>query len=538
MTALTRSTSARRAVFRWTMLLGGLLLGGPSPDARGDDPPDVNVAIQRIESLRSRGEYAEAIDSGRAALRAAEAAYGRGDRRTTNVIRALASACLETGAIAEAAPLLREARAVIERSDPVDEAALGSILGDLSQAVDDPEEGESLGRKALEIAERVHGADHPATALALNNLGALLREQARPDEAESLMRRALRIRERTDGMGSPLAAQSLCTLGQIAADRGEMSIAESLVRGSLEHRRDALPKGHPDRAESCLTLARILLVLGKERAGEALSLATEAFDAYVRTIGRSNLLTLEAMHVKANALAALGRAAESEQVHRNLVAVLEELPSSPRGLLSDVLQDSARHLVETGKPAQAAELCRRAISLGESTDGRDDARVVAARQILAEALYAGGNSDAAVAEGRAVLAAIERRGDADPLDAVAARFALAKYLLGVGALEEARSLLERCVTDLEMKTGRGSGPTLNAIHRLALVLLVTDELDEAERIVDDGLSRFHAADDVRSLDVATDLIGLRAKIYRKTGRIAEAERAEEAVRQTRAGNRR
>ncbi|MFM8733916.1 MAG: tetratricopeptide repeat protein [Pirellulales bacterium] len=522
----------------WAVVLGGLMLAGGAPHGRGDDAADVAAMIQSVDALRARGKYTQAIETAQKALATAETAFGRDDPRTTTAQAALGAAYLEVANHAAAAPLLREAVAWLERAEPRDLSTLGCVLGDLAQAVDRPSEAEPLYRRSLELAEQVHGPDHPATGLALNNLGAFLRDEGRADEAEPLMRRALRIRERAEGMGSPLAAQSLCTLGLIAADLGDMSVAESLVRSSLEQRRAAFTHGHPEIAESCLTLARILIVFGKDRADEALKLASEALAGYRAALGPTNSLTLRAMHAKADALAAVGRQAEAERVHQDLIAALDTLPATQADALAESLREFAQHLVEAGKAARAADLCRRAITLRQKAHGPDDARVLAMRQVLAEALYAEGKPDKAVAEGRAILASMAKQDDTARLDTVTARYALAKYLLAIGELEEARSLLEQSVGLFEKATGRGSRQTLDAMYRLAVTYVVTDDLAEAERIVDDGLERFSAAKDVRTGDAAADLIGLRAVIYRKTGRVKEAEEAEAAVRQAEAGRRR
>lgn len=525
---------------RWALavVLGCFLVSAACLEVRGDDAADVASMVRSVDALRARGDYAEAIQMARKALRTAEKAFGRDDPRTTNARSALGAAYLEVGDRAAAAPLLREAMAALERFEPENTAATACVLGDLAQAVNDRSEAERLARRALELAERVHGPDHPATGLAVNNLGALLREQGRTEEAEPLMRRALHVRERTEGMASPLTAQSLCTLGMIAADRGDMSIAESLVRSSLDRRRAVLAKGHPEIAESCLALARVLLVFGKDRADEALKLSAEAVSGYRAALGPANALTLVATHVKADALVAVGRQAESERVHEEVIAAIETLPASRETTLADALREFSQHLLEAGKASRAVDLCRRAVAIRHRVHAADDAGMMAIRQVLAEALYADGKPDQAVAEGRVVLSSMMNREDTAPLDAAVARFSLAKYLLAVGEIEEARSLLGQSVDLFEKATGRGSWQTLSAIHRLAMTYVFTDELDEAERQVDDGLARFSAADDVRTGDVAADLIGLRAVIYRKTGRISDAEKAEAAARPAAQGRQR
>ena len=49
-------------------------------------------------------------------------------------------------------------------------------------------------KKALELAEKAFGPDHPTVATSLNNLAKLLRETNRAKEAEDLEQRVARIR--------------------------------------------------------------------------------------------------------------------------------------------------------------------------------------------------------------------------------------------------------------------------------------------------------------------------------------------------------
>lgn len=530
-------SSSRRNLLTVCGVVAAVSLGVTARhQAQGDERGETQDMLRSVATLRERGEYSKAIATAKAAVARAKTTVGPDAPQTTAAKQALGSAYLEVGDRAAAEPLLRDTLASVERAQPQDMRAVCNVVGDLAQAVTNQAEAESLHRRALAIAEEAYGPEHPATAMALNNIGAWYREQARPEEAEPLMRRALRIRERTEGTGSPLAAQSLCSLGMIAADRGEMSLAEALVRGSLGRRRAALARGHPDLAESCSQLARIVLVLGgRDKADEALALASEALESYTKAFGPSHLRTLLVMHTKGDALFVLGRHTESERVHQDLIATLETLPQPRAEALAEALREFAQHLVEAGKPRQAIDFCRRAIALRRQSHGQDDGPLVAMRGVLAEALYADAKPDQAVSEGRAILAWMQDNPETQPLDAAAIRHSLAKYLLAVGEMEEARRLLREAVAMFEQTTGQGSRQTLNAMHLLAFTYLVTDDLGEAERLLDDGLQRFAAADDRRSGDVAMTFIALLGKIYRSTGRIDKAEKAEAAVRQAHAG---
>jgi len=502
----------------WVAIVHTRGLAGDPPAVHRDEKVDIAEMTRQVNALRGQGEYAKAIEAGKSLVAIAEKTFDPDDPRTGIAQRALAAAYLEVDAKNAAAPLLRAAIAILERADPPQPAALSYAVGDLAQAVESDEEAEALYRRALALAEKEVGPEHSATGHALNNLGWFLHSQDRPEEAEPLMRRALHIRERTMGLADPLTAQSLCSLGAIARALGDVTVAESLVRRSLDIRRLVLPKGHPDLAESCSMLARILLGQGEERAREASALAAEAFDVYRRTYGPTAIRTLVAMHLKADSLALLGRRTESERLHEDLIAKYESLPGSGLASVADSIGDFGEHMLHAGKPDKAVELYRRALALQRKAHGDDDIAVVAMRQRLADALYANMKIDEAVTEGRAVLAALDgNAGEPRPATGVAL-YSLAKYLLATGGMEEARPLLRRAVSVFERTTGRGSRETLEAIFLLASAYVVMDEYREAELLVDDGLQRFAEQDDVRTASIAGQLIGLRDKIYRSTGR--------------------
>lgn len=517
-------------VLAWIAVTHAQAVAGDLPEIQKDENVDAAAMTRRVQTLREQGEYTKAIEAGRAAVSLAEKAFGADDPRTGTAKQALAAAYLEIDDKRAAVSLVREAIAIFERADPPDLIALSYAVGDLAQAVGSTKEAEPLYRKALALAEKVSGPEHPAKAHALNNLGMFLFAEGQIREAEPLMRSALRIRERAKGMADPLTAQSLCSLGDMAAAQGDISIAESLVRRSLDLRRLALPKGHPDIAESCSGLAEILLGQGGDHAREASMLAAEAFDISKKSHGPTAIPTLFAMHLKADAMALLGWQTESDRLHRDLIAKYETLPGPNLALLADALGEFGEHMRRAGKPDKAVELYRRAISIQRKAVGDDGAAVIAMRARLAEALYANLQSEDAVKEGRDILAFHERT-EGNPQAATGvALYALAKYLLAVGRWKEAQPLLRRSISVLETTTGRGSRETLEAIYLLAATYIVTNELAEAERLVDDGLDRFAAQSDVRSGSAAGDLIGLRANIYKATGRIKEAEEADAVAR--------
>ncbi len=78
-----------------------------------------------------------------------------------------------------------------------------------------------VAKKALEVAEKNVGPDHPDVATSLNNLAALYDTLGEYAQAESLHKRALSIREKALGPEHPFVATSLENMAELyrATDR-------------------------------------------------------------------------------------------------------------------------------------------------------------------------------------------------------------------------------------------------------------------------------------------------------------------------------
>ena len=489
-----------------------------------------SVAAAPVESTVSEQEHS--IQEARESFADATASHGAGDRRTLIAMSKLVSVYLDAEDYGAAAPLAHDLLSRLERATPRDDTEIAAATGDVAQVAEGEgrfEEAETLFRRSVALAEQAAGGTHRATALALNNLGSFLNAVNRWQEAEPIMRRALHIRERTLGPSDPLTAQSLCTLGLIVFMQEDMLLAESLLRQSLAIReRMDPPARRSDLAESQVALARLLLATG--RADEAKPLASEASVHCRGAFGPMSIRTLYAMHLWADTLAATGQPAESDRVHRNIIASLESLsPPHPR-LLAGALGDYGRHLLAAGDTARALDVHRRAVAVSRKEFGDDAEASIPLRRYLAESLYANALTDEAVAEGRDILSVVEAA-DARSLDTGAALVSLAKYLLAADGAEQARPLLHRAIGILEETSGKAGEPTLKAMALLAMSFIATDDLPEAEKVVDEAMDRYRAEPDIRSTEAIGEVIGLRGVLLRKAGRVSEAEEAEAVVRQ-------
>ena len=484
-------------------------------------------------------EQGRAIAAARKALAAATSTRGPTDPQTLQAMSTLVSAYLDAEDFEAAAPLAHDVLAGLARTTPRDDTAIALVTSDLAQIAEGRGRltyAESQYQRSLDLAERASVKNYAAIAQALNNFGAFLNNVGRSREAEPLLRKALHLRERYLGPTAPLTAQSLCLLGVSALMQEDLLLAESLLRQSLAIRQQMDPPSRrSDIAESQEMLAKLLIATG--RPDEALKLASEAFDNDVAGFGPTHLRTLMAMHLKADTLAATAHEAESDRLHRDLLAKIESLTPPQLEILAGMLGDYGRHLVSAGQTARAVDVHRRAVSVSGQLQGDKENVSIRQRRYLAESLYLNGETAEAVRQGRDIVTTL---GKSDPqsLDTGAALVSLAKYLLASDGTEEAREMLNRAIAILEKAAGRSSVPTLQALYLLGMSYISTDELKEAERVVEDAMGRFKDDPDIRSTAVIGDIIGLRATVYRKTGRLKEAQEAEQAARKIHADQRR
>ncbi len=93
-----------------------------------------------------------------------------------------------------------------------------------------------VAKKALDVAEKAMGPNHPDVAQSLNNLGSLYHDQGQYAQAEPLYKRSLAIREKALGPDHPDVAESLNNLAELYRKTGRDTEAESLEAGAARIR--------------------------------------------------------------------------------------------------------------------------------------------------------------------------------------------------------------------------------------------------------------------------------------------------------------
>ena len=143
---------------------------------------------------------------------------------------------------------------------------LGSLLFDKG----DYEGAEPLYRRALAITEKAQGFDGPDTGMRLNNLGLLLSDKGDYEGAELLLRRALAISEKAQGSEHPETGIRLNNLGLLLSDKGDYEGAELLYRRALAIAEKVKGPDHPETGISLNNLGLLLSDKGDYEGAELL----------------------------------------------------------------------------------------------------------------------------------------------------------------------------------------------------------------------------------------------------------------------------
>jgi eukaryotic-like serine/threonine-protein kinase len=199
------------------------------------DPHQQVGLLQGLSTFaRRRGDYQEALDSDRAALRMAMAAFGPVDYRTGYAMIHLADHVRDIeGDHAEAERLYLRGLELIGRRYGEKHTALIhglSSLAWLKSMEGDHQEAERLYRRTLAIRLAATGPETPEAAAHFNSLAGALERQGRLTEAESLTRQAIATYDRILGPHHYVAGAAIARLASILQGQGRIAESDSLYQ--------------------------------------------------------------------------------------------------------------------------------------------------------------------------------------------------------------------------------------------------------------------------------------------------------------------
>ena len=165
-----------------------------------------------------------------------------------------------------AEPLYRRALAIAEKAMGPEHPEVGILLNNLTELYLTQgryEAAEPLIQRALVITEKALGPEHSDVGIHLNNLAELYRAQGRYEAAEPLYQRALAIVEKALGPEHPKVSTHLNNLAGLYHDQGRYEAAKPLYRRALTITEKALGPEHPNVVTIKENYALLLSEMGR-----------------------------------------------------------------------------------------------------------------------------------------------------------------------------------------------------------------------------------------------------------------------------------
>ena len=381
----------------------------------------------------------------------------------------------------EALSRLAQSQAGEPSTDPPGAGEEWQALADEADALyrkGDHERAMELGRKALEVAEKNAGPDHPDTAVSLNLLALLFQAQGQYAEAEPLYKRALAIYEKSLGPDDLNVATCLANFGSFYSVQDRYAEAEPLYKRALAIHEKAHGPDHPDLATCLDDLASLYDAMGKY--SEAESLCKRAVAIREKALGPDHPDVAMSLDGLAQVYLDQDRYAEAEPLLERSLAIAEKTLGLDHPIVATVLNDLGLLRLYQGRIADAQSLFLRSLDIYEEALGKDHPSVARSLNNLADLCRVQDRSTQAESLYERSLTITEKTlGPDHPLAAESLR-GLALLHGDRGQFELAEPLLERSLAITEKALGQDHPYVAALLEMMAALYRATDREDEAE----------------------------------------------------------
>jgi tetratricopeptide (TPR) repeat protein len=347
------------------------------------------------------------------------------------------------------------------------------------------EEAEPLIKRALEIRERMLGANHPDTAISLNSLAVIYENQGRYKEAEPLIKRALEIRERALGGNHPDTATSLNDLAGVYESQGQYEEAEPLYKRALEIKERVLGADHTDTAIALNNLAGVYESQGQYE--EAEPLYKRALEIFERVLGVDHPYTATSLNNLANLYYNQGRYEKAEPLFKRTLEIFGRVLGADHPNTATSLNNLAGLYMYKGRYEEAESLNKWALEITERVLGPDHPDMAQSFNNLAELYSSQGRYEEAEPLYKRALEIKERVLGTDHPDTSTSLNNLAGLYQNQGRYEEAELLYKRALEIRERMLGADHPDTATSLNNLAYLYNNWSRYKEAEPLFKEAL---------------------------------------------------
>ena len=322
------------------------------------------------------------------------------------------------------------------------------------------EQAEPLYQRALRIAKRVWGPEHPQIAYPLCSLAYLFYEQGKYQQAEPLYHQALQIREQVLGPTHPDVAYTLERLGMLYWKEGKYERAKLLFQRALHIQELAKGAEHSEIAHLLNDLAILSVEQGEHEQAE--QLYQRALSMWERTLGANHPNVAMAFNNLADLYIQQGKYEQAEPLCEQALSIWKQALGAEHPELAYPLRHLADLYMEQGKYEQAEPMYQQALRIWEEALGPDHPQV------------------------------------AHPLNNLAVLYTVQ------GKYEQAEPLFQRALTLREQHFGQHHPEISQTLHDLAIFYQKQGNLSEAISLSERALEiRFQSLGEAHPKTVAT-----------------------------------
>jgi len=207
--------------------------------------------------------------------------------------------------------------------------------------------------KALDIAKKVHGLEHPNTAITYNNIATVYYNQGKYENALELYQKTLEIKERVVGMEHPSTAITYNNMAVVYHNQGKYEKALELYQMALKIKEKVLGMEHPDTALTYGNIAMVYCDQGKYE--KALELCQKASDIKEKVLGMEHPDTAGTYNNMAIVYDAQGNYEKALELHQRALKIREKVLGVEHPDTADTYNNMAIVYVAQGEHKKALE---------------------------------------------------------------------------------------------------------------------------------------------------------------------------------------
>ncbi|HEY6494225.1 MAG TPA: FxSxx-COOH system tetratricopeptide repeat protein [Trebonia sp.] len=412
------------------------------------------LLIDRVRYLWKRGEYGEALESGREFDQQWQRKIGPDHRQTLYLRFHIANVLRSQGRFEEAYELdqeiLDKQRRSLGDGHPHTLQTAGSLAGDL-RGLGKFYEALTMDEETYRQLKNTVGQDEPSTLSAANNLAVDLRLVGDFSRAREIDTETLADRQRVLGLDHPYTLHSAAMLGRDMRELGEYTDSIEITRATLDRYHAILGEDFVDTLRTAKSLAVSLRRTG--RLTEAFQLSTQTNERYA---GSYSMHLPEALACQLNLaadLSALDNKSAAYEAANKVLRIYEETLGNEHPFTLAARNNISTYLRGTGSIRTALDQADRTLTALRETLGDDHPFTLSCAVNRANCLHDLGRLEDAEAQLRDALDRLTKTLGARHPDTLICQANLAVCLRAAGKTEDALRVQQLVITEMREVLG-------------------------------------------------------------------------------------